>query len=119
MSATPHLDALLAQATPVEPPIFCHSEFNKDYLAEMDWGIIHCSSFRIPFAEFKRRATEANAAPALRAALQETTEECEQLLKDIGGCDHSVGICCCELIAKIGRARAALSALDAAAKERT
>jgi len=62
--------------TPTQP-IFCHSEFNKDYLAEMEWGIIHCASFRMPYAEFKRRATEANAAPALVAALESAVKYLE------------------------------------------
>jgi hypothetical protein len=35
-------------------------------------------------------------------------EGCEQSLKDIGGCDHQVGICCCGLISNIEAARAIL-----------
>jgi len=53
------------------------------------------------------------AAPELLAALQATTAECERYLKDIGDCDHSVGVCCCELKRTIETARAAIASATA------
>lgn len=48
----------------------------------------------------------------LRPILEEAIEEMEQVLDDCGDCDHSVGVCCCELKDKIARARAALYGED-------
>lgn len=33
--------------------------------------------------------------PLLRIYLTDSVKELEQLVKDVGDCEHSVGICCC------------------------
>lgn len=33
----------------------------------------------------------------IRNYMADSVKELEQLLKDVGGCDHQVGICCCGL----------------------
>lgn len=40
--------------------------------------------------------------------LETLAKDCEQNLKDIGGCDHSVGICCCDEIRNLEQAREAI-----------
>lgn len=35
--------------------------------------------------------------PLLKIYLTESTKELEQLVKDVGDCDHQVGVCCCGL----------------------
>lgn len=47
----------------------------------------------------------------LRQLLRECRKELKQVVKDMGGCDHSVGVCCCDLIYLIER-------VDRATKER-
>jgi hypothetical protein len=45
------------------------------------------------------RAVEAAAAEnaRMREALEKDLPELQQYMEDVGGCDHSVGICCCPL----------------------
>ncbi len=48
------------------------------------------------------------SAPDLLAALKLLLEDCKASIKDIGGCDHSVGICACELVRNCEQAEAAI-----------
>jgi len=49
------------------------------------------------------------AAPELYEALSDAVDLLNQHMKDIGGCDHSVGICCCDDERRIDAMRAALA----------
>lgn len=51
------------------------------------------------------RERERELVELLKAHLAHTT----QSIKDIGGCDHSVGICCCDMIADCDVAQALLA----------
>ena len=47
----------------------------------------------------------------MRDAILSALPELEQYAADVGGCDHSVGICVCGLEAAIRKAKAALGAI--------
>lgn len=51
------------------------------------------------------RERERELVELLKAHLAHTT----QSIKDIGGCDHSVGICCCDMIRDCDAASALLA----------
>ena len=44
-------------------------------------------------------------------SLTELIEELQQMVKELGGCDHSVGICMCDTIRKLETAQSAHAAL--------
>lgn len=50
--------------------------------------------------------------PLLRIYITDTNKELEQLVKDIGGCDHAVGICCCGTIRLIEDGKVLLQQLQ-------
>ena len=54
-----------------------------------------------------------NTEGAIHKALSGLVEMGEQTLKDMGGCDHSVNICCCQDQALVDQGRAVLKRLDA------
>ena len=45
-----------------------------------------------------------------REIIAELLEEARQYVDEVGGCDHPVGICCCDVIRKIERAERYLDA---------
>ena len=61
--------------------------------------------------EHKKAALIAKA-PELIEVVESLLTVAKQTLKDIGGCDHSVGICCCDLIRKIEVAEEVLNAAN-------
>lgn len=54
-------------------------------------------------------------APYLHAACIDLLKEAKESLACIGGCDHSVGICCCGLVKLIEDAEALLAEIEGAA----
>ena|SRR5690242_12179092 len=89
-----------------------HDDYAKNVInVEADGHIPICRLTGIASA---RNDGEANArliaaAPELLAALKAVTDDAEQAIKDIGGCDHSVGICCCDIIGNVEHARTAIA----------
>lgn len=49
----------------------------------------------------------------LLKALQAIIPHIEEYIKDIGGCDHAVGICCCHLIRDAEQASAVIARAQA------
>ena len=61
----------------------------------------------------------AAKAPYLHAACIDLLKEAKESLACIGGCDHSVGICCCELVKLIEDTEALLAEIEDAAIAKT
>ena len=68
-----------------------------------------CRMYRTD-AEAHATARLFAAAPELLAALRDTRRELAELLTEIGGCDHSVGVCACRTIRAIDAAANAIFA---------
>ena len=79
-------------------------------------GVVRWPDVLLIFAEYQARidALEAKserlaaANKALREALSAAKLQLEKELKELGGCDHSVGICMCDLVGCIHKVALAL-----------
>lgn len=49
------------------------------------------------------------AAPELLTQLRIAADWMQEMINDIGGCDHGAGICCCADVAKLEMIRAAIA----------
>ena len=65
------------------------------------------SAYGHHLVEAERDRLKAINAELVRA-LETVIPDCAQNIADIGGCDHSVNICCCDLIEHLEQARATL-----------
>ena len=68
------------QAGHTPGPIVTHDPVAGMFRADIGWGIIRCDGFRMPLAEFKQRATIADAAPELLKALRDIQAKAARLL---------------------------------------
>lgn len=56
---------------------------------------------------------QISALPEITEKLKALAEKHAETIKDLGGCDHSVGICCCEDIRLVDETNALLKRISA------
>ena len=67
------------------------------------------SGFKIGSETATANARIMALSPALLANLKVATQDLKKYLEDIGGCDHSVGICCCDISRNLESALAVIA----------
>ncbi len=73
-------------------------------------GEDHPSSIFMSHDQFKKlTAASKPDAETVVKALEGCLAECKEILNFTGGCEHDVGVCCCQLIRRIDHAEKALA----------